>query len=371
MDGVLGTSSLGLGENGRLYSPASQRETSTAEEEELKEQLYDTSRRMEELQSEVQQGSRALDVANVKLAEQLLLCSTLSAQLLWPEDSAVPTIVELNDALEEDTACTIDPFAEESGSRIKDVLPEFLPDDPIESLSASDSEQGHHHSVRSSPSPSTKVKPESASQSPEMSVENPRSRKAEHVRELRLPGIYERITEFIFRQHQKHSKYQVICFWRSKARERLWSLALARDKIYGGERSLKRTAFQEWSNTCKRWLWLRRAWAKLECRSERYYLRRFVGLWCEHHQEQALQECDWDCGFVGTMDQVVTHERTCPAMALASSWKIGTDVSLRPDSKSSVELEKVDRDKILRWIPAGTAEASRCNVSRATEVLRW
>lgn len=364
------TNSLGSVDTGGLYSPASQRETSTAEEELLKEQLHNTSRRMEELESEVQQGSRALDVANVKLAEQLLLCSTLSAKLLWPEDRASPALVELTDAQEEDTACTIDPF-DEPGSRSKEGLSDFLPDDPIESLSASDSELGHSYLAVSSASLNDKAILESALQSPERSVEGRGSRKAEHVRKLRLPGIYERITEFIFQQHQKHFKYRILSSWRSKARERRWSLTLARDKISGFKRSLQKKVIQEWSATCRRWLWLRRAWAKLECRSERYYLRKFLGLWCERRKQQVAHECDWDCGFIGNVDEVAAHEETCEAMALATAWKVGTELSLRPYAKSSVELQKGDRDRLMRWIPDSEVDDGQAIVPRAMETLRW
>ena len=362
-----GSNSMLSGEVSGLQTPRSVRETGTVEEEALREQLQATSRRMEELESQVEQGSRALDVANVKLAEQLLLCSTLSAKLLWPDDGAGTAIVEL----EESTACTVDPFADEAGPWTKNVLREFLPDDPIESLSASDSEDGQSNVPLSSVSPQPGARFEPALHTPELTPEvTTGTRKAEHVRSLRLPGIYEGMTEFIFRQHQKNFKHQIVSFWRSKARERRWSLNLAQDKIDGVNRSLQQAVIQEWSTTCKRWLWLRRAWAKLEYRSERYYLRKFVGLWCEQHQQQLVHECDWDCGFTGSMDEVAVHEKACEAMALATAWKLGTELSLRPCAKSSTELQKDIRDRLLRWIPASTDEDEHVNASRPTETLR-
>lgn len=122
------------GDVSALQTPASPLEgAEKAEEQLLQEQLQLTSRRMQELETEVEQGSRALDVANVKLAEQLLLCSTLSARLLWPDEAANDAL----DALEEDTACTNDPF---DGLRGRSPAAEVLSDDPIESLSATSEE---------------------------------------------------------------------------------------------------------------------------------------------------------------------------------------------------------------------------------------
>jgi len=122
---------------GMLQTPGS---PDKAQQELLREQFQLMSRRMQEVQSEVEQGSRALDVANVKLAEQVLLCSTISAKVLWPEDTASEPLAALDAAQGEDTACTIDPFLDEYVLRLSTTLQDFSPDNPLESLSASESD---------------------------------------------------------------------------------------------------------------------------------------------------------------------------------------------------------------------------------------
>ena len=124
---------------------ASSRFASPEKVQELKEQLQRTARRIKKLEHEAEEGSRALDVANVKLAEKLLLCSTLSAKLLWPDETGFDAANALDalDTLTEDTTCTVDPFVETRRSSSSQwctaPLKEILPNDPIESLSPSGS----------------------------------------------------------------------------------------------------------------------------------------------------------------------------------------------------------------------------------------
>ena len=146
LQGSPGASSTVLsGPVSALETPGTPRDV---EKEAVAEELQHMAERMEELENEVVEGSRALDLANVKLAEQLLLCSTLSAKLLWPEDNdpfrdavadhAFHDAVADN-AFGEDTACTVDPFIDERRVNSSEALQEILPDDPIESLSPSES----------------------------------------------------------------------------------------------------------------------------------------------------------------------------------------------------------------------------------------
>ena len=46
-----------------------------------------------------------------------------------------------------------------------------------------------------------------------------------------------------------------------------------------------------------------------------------------------VAECDWDCGFVGTQQEVDQHERSCPGKLAATAWRQAT-----VSSKVAVDL---------------------------------
>jgi hypothetical protein len=48
-----------------------------------------------------------------------------------------------------------------------------------------------------------------------------------------------------------------------------------------------------------------------------------------------IAECDWDCGFVGTQQEVDQHERSCPDKLAATAWRQAT-VSSRVSVCASV-----------------------------------
>jgi len=488
-----------------LSGPASGLQTpgmpSDVEKEAVAEQLQHMAERMEELENEVMEGSRALDLANVKLAEQLLLCSTLSAKLLWPEDNdpfrdAVADHA-FHDAVAdntfgEDTSCTVDPFIDERRAKSSEALQEIPSDDPIESLSPSESggdsepvlpyvvspgrelqafsamkkqakalgaaeDSGVFSEEASKGSGSSRskqrlgeqhqmsaylaslaqnlknLKPERSELDKYMSTEKESnsefqspvsikaqrvrewselddsmgSTKAQRVRDLRLPGVYGRMTDYIFKQYIKNSKYRIFTSWHALAREGAW-----RDSIVGnrkGERALnlRQAVIENWGAKTRWCISVRRAHAKIETRAERNYVRKLLQLWAgltgsiaatprliramkkrmilqkctttfiawaaaTSCQKLSVQECDWDCGFTGTPDEVAEHEKTCEAMLLATAWKRTTSLSLRPRVED-MPLE-VDRARLMQWLPGDlvvTAGNQNLNGCATGALRRW
>ena len=294
-----------------------------AQEELLREQLQLTSRRMQEVQSEVEQGSRALDVANVNLAEQLLLCSTISAKLLWPEDIASEPLAALDAAQGKNTACTIDPFLDEYGLQLSAPLPEFFPDNPLESLSASESDDvvpimpsfilsqddinspnsegekmlqkqremteyvtGLAHSLGTPRSGSAMSTPREDKMSP-MPPIAPRLRMRGASM---MPGLYGQVTDYVLRQCQKQFKRNVFTSWHSLARERSWTMAIVKGRINQGECGLKVAVLQEWNKTCSLRISWRRAHAKVEMTAERNNLRKCLQEWGGHAMFQMCKK---------------------------------------------------------------------------------
>jgi len=502
LQGSPGASSTVLsGPVNALETPGTPRDV---EKEAVAEELQHMAERMEELENEVVEGSRALDLANVKLAEQLLLCSTLSAKLLWPEDNdpfrdavadhAFHDAVADN-AFGEDTACTVDPFIDERRVNSSEALQEILPDDPIESLSPSESggdsepvlpyvvsprrelqassamkkqakalgaaedtgvfseevaskgsgssrskqRRWEQQQVKMSaylaslaqsfknPKPerseldesmSTEKESNSEFQSP-ASIKAQRVRdlseldesmgstKAQRVRDLRLPGVYGRMTDYIFKQYMKSVKYRIFTSWHARTREGAW-----RDSIVGnrkGERALnlQQAVIENWGAKTRWCISVRRAHAKIETRAERNYIRKLIQLWagltgsvaattrliralkkrmilrkCSTNfiawaaatscQKLSVQECDWDCGFTGTPDEVAEHEKTCEAMLLATAWKRTTSLSLRPRVED-MPLE-ADRARLMQWLPGDlvvTAGNQNLNGCATGALRRW
>ena len=498
-------------------------------EEAIEEQLQHTAKRMEVLENELAQGSRALDVANVKLAEHLLLCSTLSAKLLWPEDNDSFQDAVADNALGEDTACTVDPFADDHGARKSKALPEILPDDPIESLSPSESggdsepilphiissrrdieaafrnselqsqsqvetststssaknqkrlaeqqqmseylanlaqnlksprSSSHTAAANGTPkaswcggeqmmTPRSRVdgieriiltrdlakallcwiyyvssaraerlrnrpEPETSEMDESMGTEkmtnsllqSPVSIKAQRVRDLRLPGIYGRMTDYIFEQRKKHVKARIVTSWHMLAMEGAWRCSIMSKRKHERAIELQRTVLEQWNAKSKWCVSVRRAHAKIEIRAERNYIRGLIQRWAGHTgfraarfrliramrkrmvvrkcstyfiawaaatscQQLSVQECDWDCGFTGTPGEVTEHEKTCEAMLLATAWRKNTTLSLRPRA-DDMPLE-ADRARLLQWIPADSVAAlgnKDLNAWCATGVLR-
>jgi hypothetical protein len=304
---------------GRMETPARAARSSEAPEaEDLQQQLLMTERRMEQLESQMEQGSRALDVANVKLAEQLLLCSTVSARLL------------LSETPDKDLA-DLQRESEEGSFRILNP-PEILPDDSIVSLSPSESgerDQSGFSQDMLDPGVHRDAHLDTFLTSGQLQIADPHvSSPGLEIRrrcemDLGSCRIYCRVAKYMFRQHQEK--------WR-------------------------KSVFHEWSTACKRELSLRRKHAKFELRSDWRCLQKVFGSWVEAEAVQE-QECDWDCGFIGTPDEVALHEQNCEAMLLSTAWKHDTALSRRAHELSCIS-HGVHRKKFRQWLPAGTRLAA-------------
>jgi hypothetical protein len=234
------------------YMGASSRFASPEKVQELKEQLQRTARRIKKLEHEAEEGSRALDVANVKLAEKLLLCSTLSAKLLWPDETGFDAANALDalDTLTEDTTCTVDPFVEARRSSSSQwctaPLKEILPNDPIESLSPS------------------------GSLIPRLSLS---------IKTMGMSSLYSRMADFIFLQHQKRTKGRVVLSWYKLGRDGWRRSRAIKEKLCRGLCRLQSTVLKGWSGACKRTLTLRRSYAKIENTAERNFFQKLFHLW--------------------------------------------------------------------------------------------
>ena len=219
-------------------------------------------------------------------------------------------------------------------------------------------------------------------------ADEPQLKEAEQVVDARtwhLSKICSRMTHHIFRQRQKRSKQRVFSVWHTLARDGLWSSTIAKGRIGEGHNGLKSQVLQEWSACCRWRVALRRSHAKLENTSERNYLRKLLQVWGtqsisqsgKHQlvsalkkravlrktsatliawaaatscQQLSVQECDWDCGFTGSPEDVAAHEKTCEAMLLSTAWKRETELSLRPRVDDDAP-DDVDRERLMMWLP--------------------
>jgi hypothetical protein len=53
-----------------------------------------------------------------------------------------------------------------------------------------------------------------------------------------------------------------------------------------------------------------------------------------------VAECDWDCGFVGSLQQVDQHELSCPSKVAATAWRQAM-VSSRPPRTARLACGRV------------------------------
>lgn len=73
---------------------------------------------------------------------------------------------------------------------------------------------------------------------------------------------------------------------------------------------------------------------RIEMELEVSHLRSVFLSWCGALAKNEVHECDWDCGFCGTRDEVLQHESTCPAMHAGTAWKAQTSISTRSALKA-------------------------------------
>ena len=309
--------------------------------EELIQELFQTSRRMEELETEVEEGARMLDVANVRLAEQLMLCTTVSAKLMWPADTPSNSVPGITSLPGNDAACSDDSFAVASDFRIPARGAVTPSDDPIESLSPSESggvEQGELDLEQVIPfSPTADMDafqqgPYSPAQQSTWLAFRPQredSIQAPHLGGDLRTALYDRLGKYMFRQRKR----------------------------IAGKRYL-----QHWHETCAWEIELRKALAQVEIGLQHRLLRRVVQGWWRGVQH----ECDWDCGFCGTPAKVAAHEQICDAMLLATAWKHDTTLSIRG---SAVDAD-IFHHRLKGWLPHESSTGSHPSVFSATSKLR-
>ena len=130
----------------------------------------------------------------------------------------------------------------------------------------------------------------------------------------------------IVNSHKHSLVYRIWCWWRAVIQRS--AIAVERG-MRRRQFSLISYIFQLFYEYYKRKVTLRRQIGAMETQLQFLCLRGTFFKWWQVLPRNEVHECDWDCGFFGTRDQVLQHEAACEAMHAATAWKAQTSMSMR------------------------------------------